>query len=183
MADPPTAFYTIGHSTRSLEAFLALLEVAGVERLVDVRTVPRSRRNPQYNPENLSPALAAHGLDWAHEPALGGLRGRSREVDPTVNGWWENRSFHNYADWALTPEFAQALEHLIQRGRERPLAVMCAEALWWRCHRRIIADHLLARGLAVFHLMGKNEVLPAQLTPAARVQGVQVSYPVPAAGD
>ncbi|MCZ2291283.1 MAG: DUF488 domain-containing protein [Burkholderiales bacterium] len=190
MAAPPTAsrqapagagFYTIGHSTRSLDEFVALLAEAGVKRLLDIRTVPRSRRNPQFNLDTLPAALAAHGIAYEHVAALGGLRGRSKTVAPEVNGFWENDSFHHYADYALTPEFAAALDQVVAQGRHERCALMCAEAVWWRCHRRIVADHLLARGERVLHILGPGHVEPAQLTAGAQVQGMHarpvVTYP------
>lgn len=165
MANP---FFTIGHSTRPFEDFIALLRAGGVEKVVDVRTMPRSRRNPQYNTETLPAALAAQDIGYEHMPALGGLRPKSRTVPPDVNGFWENGGFHNYADYALSPEFRDALERLVARGREKRCAVMCAESVWWRCHRRIIADYLLARGEEVFHLMDGDKIEPATMTAAAR---------------
>lgn len=170
-------FFTIGHSNRSLADFVGLLQAAGVGLVADVRTVPRSRANPQFNRESLPEALAALGLGYEHMAALGGLRGRAA-TPPEVNGLWENQSFHNYADYALTAPFAAGLEALIARGRERCAAVMCAEAVWWRCHRRIVADHLIARGEAVFHIMGEGRPEAARLTPGATVrEDGKVVYP------
>lgn len=163
-------FFTIGHSTRSLEEFVSLLQRAQVGLLVDVRTVPRSRTNPQYNKDRLPNDLERFQIGYRHCAALGGLRSRSREAPRELNGFWQNDSFHNYADHALTEEFGAALEELVAAGRERRCAVMCSEAVWWRCHRRIIADHLLARGEAVFHLMGDDRIEPAKLTRGAQVQ-------------
>jgi len=170
-------FYTIGHSTRTLEAFADLLQLAGVRRLIDVRTVPRSRTNPQYNRDALPGSLEGYGIEYRHVAALGGLRPKSAAVDASVNGWWQNSSFHNYADYALSREFGQALEQLIAAGRKRACAIMCAEAVWWRCHRRIVSDYLLAAGHQVFHLMGKDRIEPAQLTRGAAVDGRKVTYP------
>lgn len=167
---PALPFYTIGHSTRSIDDFVALLKAADVELVVDIRTVPRSRRNPQYNVDALPASLAEHGTGWERIEALGGLRGRSKEVAPEVNGFWENDSFHNYADYALSPTFREGLARLVALGRERRTAMMCAEAVWWRCHRRIVADYLLAGGEAVYHLMGTQRIDAAKLTPAARLQ-------------
>jgi uncharacterized protein (DUF488 family) len=171
-------FFTIGHSTRTIDAFVALLRANGVQRLVDVRTVPRSRMKPQYNKEALPEALAAHGIAYQHLPALGGLRPRRKDVAPEVNGFWENRSFHNYADYAMTPEFHAGLDALLQRGQAERCAVMCAETLWWQCHRRIITDYLLAQGEAVFHIVQGEVPEPARITPEAeaRPEGVLV-YP------
>jgi len=172
-------FYTVGHSTRTIEEFLKLLRAAEVTLVADIRSVPRSRTNPQYNKDTLPESLAALQVGYAHIAELGGLRGKANTVQPELNGLWENRSFHNYADYALTPSFRSGLDQLIALGREQRCAMMCSEAVWWRCHRRIVADHLIARGERVFHLMGANRVEPAKLTEGARVQenGV-VIYPV-----
>jgi uncharacterized protein (DUF488 family) len=166
----PHPFFTVGHARHTIPEFVRLLRAGNVERLIDVRTMPRSRANPQFNTDTLPAALAPYNIGYEHMPALGGLRPRSRDVSPDVNGFWENGSFHNYADYALSPEFRQGLEALIARGRQERCAVMCAESVWWRCHRRIIADYLLARGEAVFHLMDKEKVEPATLTPGAAPQ-------------
>jgi len=163
-------FFTIGHSDRSLGDFVALLEGPDVQRVVDIRKLPGSRAQPQFDGPALSGALAAQGIGYEHEAALGGLRGRSREVPAEVNGLWENRSFHNYADYALSAPFHDALAHLIDEGRRQRCALMCAEAVWWRCHRRIVADYLLARGETVFHIMGAGRLEPARLTPGAVVR-------------
>jgi uncharacterized protein (DUF488 family) len=160
-------FHTIGHSTHPLDDFVALLRAADVALVVDVRTVPRSRRNPQYDRDALPPALASFAIGYAHVPALGGLRGRARDVAPDVNAFWENESFHNYADYAMGEEFRAGLAHLRELGHERRCAIMCAEAVWWRCHRRIIADYLLAAGETVLHIMGAGKIEPAHMTEAA----------------
>jgi len=139
--------------------------------------VPRSRHNPQYNQDALAEELTSYQLGYRRMAKLGGLRGRSAAVPPEVNAFWENQSFHNYADYALSDEFADTLEQLEQLSSSRRCAIMCAEAVWWRCHRRIIADYLLARGRSVFHLMGTDRVDPAKLTPAAHVDGMKVIYP------
>ena len=175
MAEP---FFTIGHSTRGVDELAALLEPNGVKRVVDVRTVPRSRTNPQYNRDTLPRELARHGIGYEHIAALGGLRGRRADVAPEVNGWWDNASFHNYADYAMTEPFRAGLEHLIGVGRGERCAIMCAEAVWWRCHRRIIADYLLASGEAVFHIVASDVPEPATLTPAAVARpGGVLAYP------
>jgi uncharacterized protein (DUF488 family) len=161
-------FFTIGHSTRPIEAFIALLAANGVTRLIDVRTVPKSRMNPQYNRQTLPQSLAAQGIAYQHMPALGGLRPRRKEVPPEVNGFWENQSFHNYADYAMTPEFGEGLESLLGLGEGERCAIMCAEAVWWQCHRRIITDYLLASGEAVFHILEKEVPEPARITPEAQ---------------
>ncbi len=164
-----TPFFTIGHSTRLLPEFLALLKAAEVALVVDVRTVPRSRRNPQYNEDALPDALAREGIAYQHLPELGGLRGRQSKIEPPVNGFWDNASFHNYADYALSPAFAAGLTRLRQLGHAKPCAIMCAEAVWWRCHRRIIADYLIAAGESVFHILGPHHTEPAKLTEGAQM--------------
>lgn len=172
------AFFTIGHSTRSLEELIELLKGARIDLLADIRTVPRSRTNPQFNQDTLAEALRTSGISYEHIAALGGLRGKSRSAPQNVNGFWKNDSFHNYADYALSEPFHAGLEHLLDEGRRRRCAVMCSEAVWWRCHRRIVADYLIARGETVFHIMGPGRLEPARLTPGAVVQaGEKVVYP------
>ena len=170
-------FFTVGHSTRTIPDFVELLRAGEVRMVVDIRTVPRSRTNPQYNEDALGSALAEYQIGHTRIASLGGLRGRDREVPPEVNGWWDNRSFHNYADHALSDAFGEGLEELVALGRERRIAMMCSEAVWWRCHRRIVADHLLARGEEVFHLMAPARVEPARLSSGAQVAGAAVTYP------
>jgi uncharacterized protein (DUF488 family) len=161
-------FFTIGHSTRPIEAFAALLAANAVRRLVDVRTVPRSRMNPQYNNESLPQSLAAHAIAYEHMPSLGGLRPRRKDVTAELNGFWENQGFHNYADYAMTAEFRAGLESLFALGGRERCAIMCAEAVWWQCHRRIITDYLLASGKSVFHILGSEVPEPARITPEAQ---------------
>ena len=144
---------------------------------MDVRTIPRSRTNPQYNEDVLPGALGPFQVGYRRINELGGLRGKSPRVDPQVNGWWENRSFHNYADYALSEGFEAGLEQLEELADDHRVAIMCSEAVWWRCHRRIIADYLLQRGREVFHLMGEKKVEPASLTPAARPSDGHLIYP------
>lgn len=179
--DSSLPVFTIGHSTRTIAEFVEILRGPGVELLVDVRTVPRSRTNPQYNQDALPAELAPFGIGWARIAQLGGLRGRSHDVPAAVNGHWRNRSFHNYADHALSADFAAGLEELMHLADERRTAVMCSEAVWWRCHRRLIADQLLVRGREVLHLMGGGRIEPASLTPGAVVEGDRVTYPAEAA--
>jgi uncharacterized protein (DUF488 family) len=175
-------FFTIGHSTLALEAFVALLHGADIALLADVRTVPRSRTNPQFNTETLPAELAATQIGYEHMAALGGLRPRSKTIPPEINGFWENPSFHNFADYAMTDAFRDGLAHLRERGQERRCAIMCAEAVWWRCHRRIIADYLLAAGETVFHIMGNGRLAPASLTRGAVIQpDGSIAYPPPEA--
>ncbi|HTO66901.1 MAG TPA: DUF488 domain-containing protein [Bradyrhizobium sp.] len=164
-------FHTIGHGRRPLADFVELLRSVEVTFLVDVRTVPRSRTNPQYNRDVLPGSLAPFGIAYEHIAALGGLRGRIREVPQDVNVFWENESFHNYADHAMGASFRDGLSHLRALGRERRCAIMCAETVWWRCHRRIITDYLLAAGESVYHILGPGHIEPATITGAARAQG------------
>src|SRR5690554_5525858 len=145
-AKMPHAFFTIGHSNRSVDEFVELLKEAGIDLVVDVRTVTRSRSNPQFNAEPLRAALEKNQIGYVHLPALGGLRGKSRVISRSLNAFWQNESFRNYADYATTPEFRQGLEELMSLGKRHRVAIMCAEAVWWRCHRRIIADYLLDAG-------------------------------------
>ncbi len=158
-------FFTIGHSTRSVEEMVDLLRVAGAETIIDVRKMPRSRANPQFNSDALPAALAERQIGYRHIASLGGLRGRAPRLGTSPNTLWRNKSFRNYADYALTPQFREGLAELTATGRERTCAIMCAEVLWWRCHRRIIADYLLKDGKAVFHILGLHDVKPAVLTP------------------
>src|SRR6516164_11829847 len=163
-------FYTIGHGTRPLPEFIELLQSVEVKLLVDVRTVPRSRTNPQYNRDVMPASLAPFEIGYEHIAALGGLRGRERKVPLAVNAFWQNDSFHNYADYAMSAGFREGLSQLRQRGRTQACAIMCAETVWWRCHRRIITDYLLASGETVSHVLGPGHVDAAVMTEAARLQ-------------
>lgn len=174
--------FTIGHSTRTIPDFVEILGGGAVQLVIDVRTVPRSRTNPQYNADVLPAELAPHGIDYDRIAELGGLRGRSRDVLPEVNGFWNNRSFHNYADYALSDSFESGLEKLMAVAHGRAAAIMCSEAVWWRCHRRIIADYLLVRGREVIHLMGSGRKEEALLTPGAVPVDGHLTYPAPANG-
>jgi uncharacterized protein (DUF488 family) len=165
--------YSIGHSTRPLDEFLGLLRAHGVTYVVDTRTVPRSRRNPQYNREALPDALRPAGIGYAHVPGLGGLRRPRRD---SVNTAWRNAGFRGYADHMQTPEFAESLEALIALAARAPVAVMCAEAVPWRCHRSLIADALTVRQVLVEHILDGGRH-PHRLTPWARVDGVRLTYP------
>ena len=179
-ADAP-AFYTIGHSTRSLDSFVALVREAKVTVVADVRTMPRSRTNPQYNKDSLSRELAARQIEYEHVPELGGLRARQQAVPPDANAFWQHTSFHNYADYAISESFHRGLERLRELARGRSCAIMCAETLWWRCHRRIIADYLLAAHETVFHIIGPGQIVPAVMTKAARSGGQELLiYPAEA---
>ena len=176
---PPPVF-TIGHSTRTIPEFVDLLRHGSVELVIDIRTIPRSRRNPQYNEDALGAELQPYQLGYVRIAELGGLRGRSADVPAEVNAFWENKSFHNYADYALSERYKFGLEELLALSAERRCAIMCAEAVWWRCHRRIVADYLLARGRAVCHLLGTDRVEPARLTQGAVPAGGRISYPAAA---
>jgi uncharacterized protein (DUF488 family) len=175
MAEP---FFTIGHSTRSIPEFVELLRESGVERVVDVRSMPRSRTNPQFNGPSLAESLATRQIGYEHIAELGGLRGKQHLAEPSPNGLWRVRSFRNYADYALTEPFAAGLARLRRDGVQHRCAIMCAETLWWRCHRRIIADYLLAAGERVRHILGPSQVDEARLTPGAIVRADKtVIYP------
>lgn len=187
MTDP--AILTVGHSTHPLDEFLALIGDAGVGMIVDVRRLPGSNRYPWFNEDALSASLGGAGIEYLRIEELAGRRPIQHDVPDDVNSLWRNRSFHNYADYALGDDFQQGLRALIAHADpEHPPAVMCSEAVWWRCHRRIIADHLLARDLDVGHLMPDGRVSPAQLTPGGVVTESRVEYPAadaasqPAAG-
>ena len=177
----PHAFFTIGHSTRTIEEFVVLLKEAGVRLVVDVRTVPRSRTNPQYNRDVLPNTLREFQIGYEHIAALGGLRGHKHSTPEATNAFWQNQSFHNYADYAMSAEFRAGLARLRELGHRTPSAIMCAEAVWWRCHRRIISDYLIAAGGEVFHIMGGGRIEPARMTEGARpaVDGV-LTYPAAA---
>ncbi|MGH9535527.1 MAG: DUF488 family protein [Terriglobales bacterium] len=176
---------TIGHSNRPWQEFLALLQANGVGRLVDLRTVPRSRHNPQFNGEAMPAALRGAGIAYAHLPALGGLRHARAD---SANTGWRNLSFRGFADYMQTPAFAAGLDQLLAlaarpKRRAAPCtAIMCAEAVPWRCHRSLIADALLARGIGVEHIIGRGARRAASLTPFAQVEAEQVTYPDAAAG-
>ena len=165
---------TVGHSRHPIDEFIALLRAHRIELLVDVRTVPRSRHNPQFNQDALPASLEAVGIDYRHMPELGGLRHARRD---SPNTGWRNLSFRGYADYMQTPEFADALDDLIALGEAHPLAIMCAEAVPWRCHRSLIADALTARGIRVEHIMSAASRKPHTLTPFARVEGSRITYP------
>ncbi len=171
-------FYTIGHGRRPIGDFIDLLQRAEVTLLADVRTVPRSRTNPQYNQDALPQSLAAFQIGYEHIAALGGLRGRARNVPASVNAFWQNESFHNYADYAMSDSFRGGLARLRELGREHRCAIMCAETVWWRCHRRIITDYLLVEGETVFHILGPSSIKPARITDAASLHAPGVlTYP------
>ena len=160
-------FFTIGHSTRSVEEFVGLLRPLEIELVVDVRNIPRSRTNPQFNSNEFSAALLEYQIHYEHIAALGGRRSKKSNVPAELNAFWKNQSFHNYADYATTDEFRTGFARLRELGHATTCVIMCAEAVWWRCHRRIIADYLLASGEAVLHILGPRHVDPARLTDGA----------------
>jgi len=165
---------TIGHSTRTIDAFLALLDAHGVERLVDVRSYPGSRRYPQFGREALGAALDAAGIHYRHVRDLGGRRRARPDSRHTA---WRHEAFRGYADHMETEPFRSALEVLLEEAATGVTAIMCAEALWWQCHRRLIADALVARGVEVWHIMDAATLAPHELTPFARLEGSTVTYP------
>jgi uncharacterized protein (DUF488 family) len=169
-----TAIFTIGHSTRSFDKFLAILESFHIEMVVDVRTIPKSRHNPQFNMNDLRDKLEAHGIGYIHMAGLGGLRHTT--ID-SINTGWENPSFRGYADYMQTLEFENSLVQLIAIAREKVTAIMCAEAVPWRCHRSLIGDALIIRGFAVDDITGDRTSLPHKLTAWARVDGYIITYP------
>ena len=166
--------YTIGHSTRPAAEFVSLLKGHGIRTLVDVRTIPRSRHNPQFNGDALADTLAQSGIRYVHEADLGGLR---KPRPDSVNAGWRNTSFRGYADYMQTPPFRAALDRLIDQGNETPTAIMCAEAVPWRCHRSLVADALLARGHEAREIVSESKATPHKLTSFARVDGERVTYP------
>jgi uncharacterized protein (DUF488 family) len=171
---------TIGHSTRTLATFIALLRQADVTLLADVRSIPRSRATPQFNGDTLPDFLAAAGIGYRHLGALGGRRHHRKGAPASRNLYWRVAAFRNYSDYAETAEFRTGLDALLTLGQDDRCAIMCAEALWWRCHRRIIADYLLTGGTHVEHIMGSDQVTAATLTPGARIMSDgTLCYPAP----
>ena len=170
---------TIGHSTRPIGVFVGLLAANGVTHLMDVRTIPKSRHNPQFNSDALAASLRDAGIAYTHVPGLGGLR---RARPDSANAAWRNPSFRGYADYMQTPAFAGHLADVIELAKSERIALMCAEAVPWRCHRSLIADALVARGIAVEEIVSETRRTPHKLTPFARVDGVSVTYPAIDAG-
>jgi uncharacterized protein (DUF488 family) len=171
----PVELFSIGHSTHSLEELLCLLDGHEITRLADIRTVPRSRRWPHFGTDRLTRSLPAHGIEYVHLPALGGWR---RPVENSPNGGWRNSSFQGYADYALTEDFAEGLAELCGLARTRSTAMMCSEGLWWRCHRRIVADRLVVAGSDVFHVGPDGRTTRHALPDFARVRpDGRVVYP------
>ncbi|BDT87540.1 DUF488 domain-containing protein [Nocardia cyriacigeorgica] len=171
---PDGAIYTVGHSTMPIAEFAELLRGYEIAQLVDIRTIPRSRHNPQFNSDALAESLPGNGIDYTHMAALGGLR-HSRKDSP--NTGWRNKSFRGYADYMQTAEFAAALDGLMRLGRAARTAIMCAEAVPWRCHRSLVADALLVRGVPVVEIMSATNWRPHTLTSFARVDGTRLTYP------
>lgn len=178
MADQLTIF-TIGHSNHSLDAFLALLQQHRIETLVDIRRFPGSKRHPQFSRESLSAALQAQGIEYLWLEALGGRRQRQKDGPPSPNEGLRHPSFRNYADYMLTDGFRQGVAKLLEIAEVRRTALMCAEALFWRCHRRLVSDYLTANGVGVQHIFPNGEVKPHEMTPEARVENGTVTYPGP----
>ncbi len=166
--------YTVGHSTRSIEEFISLLTAFGIELLVDVRRFPGSRKYPQFNQAELEGELQRQGLGYVHLPELGGRR---HATNSPLNAGWRNASFRGYADYMQTDEFRAGIERLIQLAQDRQTVIMCAEAVPWRCHRSLIADALLVRGIDVEDIMSEKSAKPHKLTPWAKLEGLSITYP------
>ena len=177
MTSENLSIYTIGHSTRPIDEFIALLKQNGVELLVDIRKMPKSRHNPQFEGEALTRALGAASIDYVHEPLLGGLR-RARK--DSVNDGWRNTSFRGFADYMSTDEFKRGLDALLQRAAGATTAIMCAEAVPWRCHRTLVADALMAAGRRVFHIVGRGAPSAHKYTPFLRRHNGDLTYPASA---
>ena len=168
---------TIGHSTRTIDEFIGLLRAHAASQVVDVRTIPRSRHNPQFNKDSLPGSLKKAGVGYVHMPGLGGLRHAKHD---SINMGWRNASFRGYADYMQTPEFAQALEELIKLAKQQRIVIMCAEAVPWRCHRSLIADALLVRGIRAEDITSPTRRTLHTLTPFAKVRGDTIAYPAEA---
>jgi uncharacterized protein (DUF488 family) len=166
--------FTIGHSTLPIETFLEMLDAHGIRHLIDVRTIPKSRRNPQFGQDQLAASLEQRGIRYTHLPGLGGLRHPRKD---SINTGWKNASFRGYADYMQTPAFRENLAKLIELAAAGPAVIMCAEAVPWRCHRSLIADALTARGIDVQHILTAASRKPHAYTPFARIEGESVAYP------
>ena len=171
---PEGATFTLGHSTLPIESFVAVLQAYGIERLADIRTIPRSRHNPQFNNTALAYSLKAQHVEYVHMRALGGLRRAGKD---SSNAGWRNAAFRGYADYMQTEEFQAALEALIHMSGEKRVAIMCAEAVPWRCHRSLTADALSVRGIPVVEILSESSYRMHKLTPFARVEGARITYP------
>jgi uncharacterized protein (DUF488 family) len=170
----PLTVFTIGHSTRPIDEFLDLLRAHGIRQLLDIRTIPKSRRNPQFNTDSLAESLKGAGIRYLHLKDLGGLRHPARD---SKNLGWRNASFRGYADYMQTPAFAEALDRAIRLAQEKRAVLMCAEAVPWRCHRSLVADALLVRGIRVLEIISAAEPKEHKLTPFARVRRTRITYP------
>ena len=166
--------FTLGHSTHSLDEFVHLLQIYAILLVADVRTIPRSRHNPQFNHETLGETLTRHGIKYLQMKNLGGLR-RARADSP--NTGWKNAPFQGFADYMQTPEFSAAVQQLIEAAIEKPAAIMCAETVPWRCHRSLIADALTVRGITVQHILSRTSARVHTVTPMAMVEGTRITYP------
>jgi uncharacterized protein (DUF488 family) len=166
--------YTIGHSTHPEEEFISLLKHYKIQTLVDVRTIPKSRWNPQFNTAAMQKSLPAAGIEYVHEPELGGLRKPSNN---SINLAWENEGFRGYADYMQTPQFETALNRLIERSKNKVVAIMCAEAFFGKCHRKLLSDALVVRGVEVLHIVSEKQSVSHELTSFARVSGHRITYP------
>ena len=166
--------FTIGHSTRPIEQFIEILKAHGVKRVIDVRTIPRSRHNPQFNRESLAESLGCSGIGYTHLKKLGGLRHPAKD---STNLGWRNSGFRGFADYMQTPEFEAALARAIRLAKTKPCALMCAEAVPWRCHRSLIADALTVRKIPVKHIVSPTRAQPHKITPFALIRGTRITYP------
>ncbi|MRR17110.1 MAG: DUF488 domain-containing protein [Deltaproteobacteria bacterium] len=166
--------YTIGHSTRSIESFIRMLRTHAIKKVVDIRAIARSRHNPQYNEDELKRSLGSEDIEYVHCPGLGGLRHTTKA---SINTGWRNASFRGYADYMQTPQFQENLARLIDIVREKKTAILCAEAVPWRCHRSLVADALSVRGITVLDILGETGVRPHALTPFAEIHGTKITYP------
>ena len=166
--------YTIGHSTRTIKEFIDILKHYGIEQVVDVRAIPRSRTNPQFNREELEQVLPGAGISYFYAKDLGGLR-KPRKDSP--NTGWRNDSFRGYADYMQTPEFSNAIQQLMELAKHKTTVIMCAEVLPWRCHRKLIADAMVVRGFNVIEIFDKDKSQPHRLTPFALVEDQNITYP------
>jgi len=176
----PLSVLTIGHSTRPIDGFIRLLTAHGVDRVIDIRTIPRSRQNPQFNRDTLPPVLRRAGIRYTHMSGLGGLRHPRRD---SLNGGWRNASFRGYADYMQTATFRRSLDRCIDLARRHHVVLMCAEAVPWRCHRALVADALLVRGIAVSEITSGIRTRPHSVTPWAEVNGIEITYPDVTAAD
>jgi uncharacterized protein (DUF488 family) len=174
MSEAKTTVLTVGHSARPIAEFIDVLHRHGIELLVDIRTVPGSRRNPQFGQKSLEQSLADAGIRYLHMKSLGGLR---RTTEHSINLGWRNASFRGYADYMQTPEFAEAVDELAALAAEQRVAIMCAEAVPWRCHRSLVGDALLVRGIEVIDVLSETSSKPHALTPFAKVDGTRITYP------